>query len=75
MRSGTRAERRTVQGRRSLGLHFATHQTSRTRYIIYYECRETEVSIERVLDGRRDVQRILELGMEGEPRAEGETED
>lgn len=28
---------------------------SRTPYIIYYECRRDEVSVERVLDGRRDV--------------------
>ncbi len=42
---------------------------SRTPYIIYYECREEEVSIERVLDGRRDVHRIIELGIEDEPEA------
>ena len=29
-------------------------------YLIYYEAHETEVSIERVLDGRRDVRRIRE---------------
>lgn len=40
---------------------------SRTPYIIYYECRRDEVSIERVLDGRRDVHRIIELGIEDEP--------
>ena len=40
---------------------------SRTPYIIYCECRRDEVSIERVLDGRRDVHRIIELGIEDEP--------
>lgn len=34
-------------------------------YLIYYEPRETAVSVERVLDGRRDVRRILEEGVEG----------
>ncbi len=43
---------------------------SRTNYIIYYECRPGEVSIERVLDGRRDVHRIIELGIEDEPTTE-----
>ena len=33
-------------------------------YLIYYEVREAEVSIERVLDGRRDVRRIVEEGLE-----------
>jgi plasmid stabilization system protein ParE len=45
---------------------------SRTPYIIYYECRREEVSIERVLDGRRDVHRIIELGIEDLPEAEDE---
>jgi plasmid stabilization system protein ParE len=31
-------------------------------YLIYYEPREADVSIERVLDGRRDVRRIIEQG-------------
>jgi plasmid stabilization system protein ParE len=31
-------------------------------YLIYYEPRDTTVSIDRVLDGRRDVRRILEEG-------------
>ena len=33
-------------------------------YLIYYEFREDTVSIERVLDGRRDVRRIIEEGIE-----------
>ena len=33
-------------------------------YLVYYEPRETDVSVERVLDGRRDVRRILEEGDE-----------
>ena len=33
-------------------------------FLIYYEARETDVSVERVLDGRRDVRRILEEGVE-----------
>lgn len=37
---------------------------SRTNYIVYYE---DTVSIERILDGRRDVHRIIELGVEEEP--------
>ena len=45
---------------------------SRTPYIIYYECRRDEVSIERVLDGRRDVHRIIELGIEDPPEADDE---
>jgi plasmid stabilization system protein ParE len=45
---------------------------SRTPYIIYYECRRDEVSIERVLDGRRDGRRIIELGIEDEPEAADE---
>jgi plasmid stabilization system protein ParE len=40
---------------------------SRTNYIIYYESHADEVSIERVLDGRRDVRRIVELGIENLP--------
>lgn len=32
-------------------------------YVIYYETREDAVSIERVLDGRRDVRRIMEKGV------------
>ena len=39
---------------------------SRTNFLIYYLPDENEqgVSIERVLDGRRDVARIMELGRE-----------
>jgi plasmid stabilization system protein ParE len=40
---------------------------SRSNYIIYYECQGEHVSIERVLDGRRDVHRIIELGVEDPP--------
>jgi len=40
---------------------------SRTNYIIYYEAQTDQVSIERVLDGRRDVHRIVELGIEEPP--------
>jgi len=40
---------------------------SRTNYLIYYLPEEQGVSIERVLDGRRDVARILELGREDPP--------
>jgi len=37
---------------------------SRSGYVIYYESRREDVSIERVLDGRRDVCRIIEFGSE-----------
>ena len=37
---------------------------SNTSYIIYYESTSDSVSIERVLDGRRDVRRIVETGAE-----------
>jgi plasmid stabilization system protein ParE len=40
---------------------------SRSSYLIYYECREGAVSIERVLDGRRDVRRVIELRIEDLP--------
>jgi plasmid stabilization system protein ParE len=40
---------------------------TKTNYIIYYECAADTVSIERVLDGRRDVHRIIELGVEEPP--------
>jgi plasmid stabilization system protein ParE len=40
---------------------------SKTNYIIYYESLEERVSIERILDGRRDVHRIIELGYEDKP--------
>jgi plasmid stabilization system protein ParE len=33
-------------------------------YLIYYEAGEVEISIERVLNGRRDVRRIVENGSE-----------
>ena len=45
---------------------------SRTPYIIFYECHGDAVSIERVLDGRRDTHRIVELGLEDAPEAGGE---
>ena len=37
---------------------------SRTNFLIYYLPDESGVSIERVLDGRRDVSRIVERGTE-----------
>jgi plasmid stabilization system protein ParE len=37
---------------------------SRTNYLIYYLLDDQGVSIERVLDGRRDVARIIELETE-----------
>jgi plasmid stabilization system protein ParE len=40
---------------------------SRTNFLIYYLPDEESVSIERVLDGRRDVARIIELGIEDPP--------
>lgn len=43
---------------------------SRTPCVIYYEFHEypaAEVTIERVLDGRRDVRRIMEMGIEEPP--------
>ena len=40
---------------------------SRTNFLIYYLPDEHGISIERVLDGRRDVARIIELGMENPP--------
>jgi len=36
-------------------------------YLIYYEPGKGAVSIERVLDGRRDVRRIIEEGIEEPP--------
>lgn len=33
-------------------------------YLIYYEPREIDLLVERVLDGRRDVRRIIEDGVE-----------
>jgi plasmid stabilization system protein ParE len=45
---------------------------SRTPYIIYYEYQHDTVSIERVLDGRRDVHRIIELGIEDAPVPESD---
>jgi plasmid stabilization system protein ParE len=47
---------------------------SRTPYLIYYECRSNAVSIERVLDGRRDAHRIIELGIQDAPKTQGEAE-
>jgi plasmid stabilization system protein ParE len=43
---------------------------SRTNFLIYYLPEEQGVSIERVLDGRRDVARIVELGLEEPPEPE-----
>jgi plasmid stabilization system protein ParE len=40
---------------------------SRTNFVIYYIPDQQGVSIERVLDGRRDVARVIELGMEEPP--------
>ncbi len=40
---------------------------NRTRYLIYYVPDEHGVSLERVLDGRRDVARTMELGLENPP--------
>jgi len=40
---------------------------SKTNYLIYYEALENSISIERVLDGRRDVHRIIELEIEEPP--------
>jgi plasmid stabilization system protein ParE len=40
---------------------------SRTNFLIYYLPDEQGVSIERVLDGRRDVRRIMEEGSEEPP--------
>ena len=37
---------------------------SKTNFLIYYFHDELGVSIERVLDGRRDVTRIMERGLE-----------
>ncbi len=39
-------------------------------YLIYYKPRGTEVAVERVLDGRRDVRRIMEAGVEDPPQEE-----
>ena len=43
---------------------------SRTNFLIYYLPDEHGVSIERVLDGRRDVARIMELGRDEPPAGE-----
>jgi plasmid stabilization system protein ParE len=40
---------------------------SGTRFLIYYLPKEDGVSVERVLDGRRDVVRIMEKGIEDAP--------
>lgn len=40
---------------------------SRTSYIIYYERTADTLSIERVLDGRRNVHRIVDVGTEEPP--------
>ena len=43
---------------------------SRTNFIIYYFADGEEVNIERVLDGRRDVARIVGRGIEEPPNRE-----
>ena len=43
---------------------------SRSSYVIYYESKADEISIERVLDGRRDVRRVVEQGIEDAPGGE-----
>jgi|ERR1700722_8783078 len=43
---------------------------SKTNFLIYYLADEQGVSIERVLDGRRDVSRIIERGIEDPPERE-----
>lgn len=43
---------------------------SRTNYLLYYLIDERGVSVERVLDGRRDVARIQEHGVEDPPARE-----
>jgi plasmid stabilization system protein ParE len=50
---------------RHMGLRFWV--ISRSSYLIYYESRGGEVAIERVLDGRRDVRRVIELRVEDPP--------
>jgi plasmid stabilization system protein ParE len=40
---------------------------SHTRYLVFYEFHGRKISIERVLDGRRDVQRIIKWGQEYPP--------
>jgi plasmid stabilization system protein ParE len=40
---------------------------SRTNFLIYYIPEGQGVSVERVLDGRRDVARMMELGQEDPP--------
>jgi plasmid stabilization system protein ParE len=40
---------------------------SRSSYLIYYEFQEDDVSIERVLDGRRDVRRVIESRIQDPP--------
>lgn len=40
---------------------------SRTKYLIFYLADEEGVSVERVLDGRRDVARMMEFGLEDPP--------
>jgi plasmid stabilization system protein ParE len=44
---------------------------SRTNFLVYYFADEQWVSIERVLDGRRDLARIMEFGGEDPPDLEG----
>jgi plasmid stabilization system protein ParE len=43
---------------------------SRTPCVIYYEHRPGEIAIERVLDGRRDVRRIMQARIEEPPLEE-----
>jgi plasmid stabilization system protein ParE len=48
---------------------------TRTNYIIYYEPRGEEIFVERVLNGRRDVHRIIELKIEEAPDDANESEE
>jgi plasmid stabilization system protein ParE len=43
---------------------------SRTPCVIYYEYQSGEIAIERVLDGRRDVRRLMEARIEEPPPEE-----
>ncbi|HWX20594.1 MAG TPA: type II toxin-antitoxin system RelE/ParE family toxin [Candidatus Binatia bacterium] len=57
---------------RHTDLHFWV--ITRSSYLIFYESCGAEVSIERVLDGRRDVRRIIESRLEEPPPEETEPE-
>ncbi len=45
---------------------------SGTKFLLYYFVEGNEVRIERVLDGRRDVKRIVEQGVDDAPPAPDE---